>query len=77
MQESYYYGMLKNGSLVQYAKAPKKRIHVAMKTFAKGPGKTVHVLDCGGKSKTFIAHCGYDRGPRLENIIKKMLEEAV
>ena len=71
MHETYY-GMLKNGDLRQYEKPPKRK-HVTMKTYTKKPGATAHMLDCAGNLRTFIAHCGYDRGPKLDRIIRKML----
>ena len=67
-----YYGLLKSGEIRQYEKPPKGN-HLTMKTYRKSDQDTAHMLDCNGTLKTFMAHCGYDRGPRLDRIIKKML----
>jgi len=67
-----YYGLLKSGEIRQYMKPP-KRDHVAMDSEYGNDGVSVHVLFCGEISRKYVAHTGYDRGPKLDRLIKKML----
>ena len=70
-----YYGLLKSGEIRQYEKKP-KRNHVTVATTSLENSlshETFHVVTCDGETKTLNAHCGYDRGPRLDNIIRGML----
>ena len=67
-----YYGLLKSGEIRQYENPPKRK-HLTLKTDWMGVQDTAHMLECNGVHKTFMAHCGYDRGPRLDRLITKML----
>mgnify|MGYP006971795474 CR=1 FL=1 len=67
-----YHGLLKSGEIRQYEKKPKRK-HVCIKTYKKTDQDTAYMLTCGENAQTFVAHCGYDRGPKLVKIIKRML----
>ena len=67
-----YYGLLKTGDLRRYEKPP-KREHLTMDSKYANDGVSVHILSYGEISREYVAHCGYDRGPRLDRLIKKML----
>jgi len=67
-----YYGLLKSGEIRQYEKPPKRK-HLVMKTYRNGDQDTAHILKCEEKCETFLAHCGYDRGPKLDRLIVRML----
>ena len=69
-----YYGLLKSGALRQYEKPP-KRDHVVMDSICTRDGTSTHVLRAGTAKRQFVAHCGYDRGPRLDRLVTKMLGE--
>ena len=66
-----YYGLLKSGDLRRYEKPP-KRLHVAMESMYSRQ-TSLHMLVCGKIKKNVLAYCGYDRGPKLDRLIKKML----
>jgi len=67
-----YYGLLKSGEIRQYEKKPKRK-HLSMDSEYADDGVSVHILSCGEIIRKYVAHCGYDRGPKLDRLIKKML----
>ena len=71
-----YYGLLKDGSLRQYENKP-KRSHVEM-TYLYGIGvnteTSVNTLKCGENIHKMTCNCGYDRGPKLDRLMIKMLK---
>lgn len=76
MNRPLYYGLRKDGTLRQYVNKPKCN-HVVM-TYTCGTGMqsgtTAHFLKCGSVEKQIICHCGYDRGPKLDRFMIKMLK---
>lgn len=79
MEKKSYWTMLKNGDLRWSEKAPKK-VHV-VETRKKdlsvfGNQTTFHTFECGDVVKNLEAHCGYDRGPKLQGIVQRMLKAA-
>ena len=68
-----YWGVLKDGSLRVFEKAPKRKYVVDSRVPGNMEGISHHTLTCGEKIRDFTSHCGYDRGPKLHRILKSML----
>jgi len=68
-----YYGLLKSGEIRQYEKPPKRK-HLVMDSEYAHDGTSTHRLICEKNERTFTGHTGFDRGPRLDMLIKKMLK---
>jgi len=66
-----YYGLLKSGELRQYENPP-KREHLTMKSIYSGQNSQ-HLLAFKKQKRLIHARSGYDRGPKLDRIIRKML----
>lgn len=80
----FFYGVLKDGTVRSFAKKP-NRPHVieyfeSVDGFGQNqwhyltanpyPDNRAHV----GQKIDFNSHCGFDRGPRFDNIIRRLLK---
>ena len=67
-----YWGVLADGSLRIFERPPKRKYVIEVCSDVS-VGVTHHVFTCAGVSLELTAGCGYDRGPKRQAIIRKML----
>lgn len=81
MEKKWYWGVLKNGDVRMFVSKP-KRAHVeeVLKAIDSFGHHKLHILDAYGKTGKplmkcdFESRCGYDRGVKFPNLIRKMLK---
>ena len=74
MEKTFYWQYSKKeGRAFVYEKPGKKRVKETMKRNSEDSSITYHKFYFNGDETALTAHCGYDRGPKIQAIVKRML----